>query len=83
MTYVYDFVSAINSIPGWTADGYSNVLINVDFSGIGIGIKDPRSPPAVVHILADALTVAALPFTIETLDFLSPNKLMLVVGNKP
>jgi hypothetical protein len=83
MTYVHDLAAAIQSVPGWAADGHSNVLLSVDFSGIGLGMNDPQLPPPVVHILADALKAAEIPFTIETLAFLAPGECLLVVGNKP
>jgi|SRR6267142_543255 len=83
MTYAFDIAHAINSVQNWTARAHANFLISVDFSGIGIGMQDPGSPPAVIHVLADALKAAGLPYTIETLDFLSPDMCMVVVGNKP
>jgi hypothetical protein len=83
MVYVYDLVDAIRSVPTWAASGGGNHYIKVDFSGIGIGIKDTRVPPPIAGILADALKAAGLSFTIEPLDFVAPDRCMLIVGNKP
>jgi len=83
MAYVDDIVNTINSVPTWAAHGSGNYLIKVDFSGVGIGMKDTRTPPAGVHVLADALKAAGLQFTIETRDVLAPDKFVLDVGNKP
>jgi hypothetical protein len=60
MTYVHDLANAINSVPGWTTEGMQNYLIKVDFSGIGISMRDPKFPPPVVPILADALKAAGI-----------------------
>jgi hypothetical protein len=83
LIYVSDIVDTINSIPGWTASGGPNGFLRVDFSGLGIGVKDPNLPQPGVRVLADALTSAELEFRIETLDFLLPDDFMLIVGSKP
>jgi hypothetical protein len=83
MLYMNDIVSAINSLPEWTAKGGPNSLLRPDFVGLGIGIKDPQSLAPAVHILGEALRAAELQFSIETLDFVSPDSFMLIIGNKP
>jgi hypothetical protein len=91
LVYVNDLVNAINSIPGWSAEGGANYHVKVDFSGIGIGVKDSKLLPRVAQITADALKAAELQFTIETLDAvftletlesISPDTFMLVIGSK-
>jgi hypothetical protein len=83
MTYVYELATAINSVPSWTAQPMVNILLKVDFSGIGVGVRDSQSPPSTATILVEALKAAGISYTIESLSIIGPDACMLVVGNKP
>jgi hypothetical protein len=83
MLYRDQIVKAIKSVPGWNASGDIEVSIRPDLTGIVIGVKDQKTPPPQVDIIADVLKTANLPFRMGTTPHLSPDKFILIIGNKP
>jgi hypothetical protein len=83
MLYRDEIVKAINSIPGWKAQSIVETTIRADVVGFIIAVKDSKAILPRAHVIVDALKAAELPFTIGTAHYLSPDKVMLIVGSKP
>ena len=81
--YRDQIVKAIMSVPGWSASGNVELNIKPDLNGIIIGVKDPQMPPSQVSVIRDAFNAAKLPFMIGATPYLSPDKFVVIIGNKP
>jgi hypothetical protein len=83
MIYRDDIVRLINSVAGWKAQSVVEMAIRADLTGLIIGIKDSKASPPGAHVIAEAPKAAELPFKISTVEFLSLDNFILIVGNKP